>query len=108
MNMNMGNTFTTRRSSSCARCMPGITSGKRSTRRPGIQSISFVLLTRTERPEVVVESRKATVEELRRRGQVVEISDDWSDGRLTAASREGPRPKAATNARGMQGYAAGR
>ncbi|MPZ57762.1 MAG: gamma-glutamyltransferase family protein [Rhizobiales bacterium] len=66
---------------------------------------------REARPGVlVVEGRvpKATVEELRRRGHIVEIGPDWSEGRLTAASREGRRRKAAANARGMQGYAAGR
>jgi gamma-glutamyltranspeptidase/glutathione hydrolase len=66
---------------------------------------------RTSRPGVlVVEGRvpKATVEELRRRGHVVEIGDDWSEGRLTAASRDGRRLRAAANPRGMQGYAAGR
>jgi gamma-glutamyltranspeptidase/glutathione hydrolase len=59
---------------------------------------------------VVVEGRvpKATVEELRRRGHIVEVGGDWSEGRLTAASREGVRRKAAANPRGMQGYAAGR
>lgn len=66
---------------------------------------------RTSRPGVlVVEGRmpKATVEELRRRGHVVEVGDDWSEGRLTAASRDGVRRKAAANPRGMQAYAAGR
>ncbi|BAM91084.1 putative gamma-glutamyltranspeptidase [Bradyrhizobium oligotrophicum S58] len=66
---------------------------------------------RTARPGVlVVENRvpKATVEELRRRGHVVEIGPDWSEGRLTAASRVGRRRRAAANPRGMQGYAAGR
>jgi gamma-glutamyltranspeptidase/glutathione hydrolase len=66
---------------------------------------------RTARPGVVVvEGRvpKATVEELRRRGHIVEVGENWSEGRLTAASREGVRRKAAANPRGMQGYAAGR
>jgi gamma-glutamyltranspeptidase/glutathione hydrolase len=66
---------------------------------------------REARPGVlVVEGRvpKATVEELRRRGHIVEVGPDWSEGRLTAASREGRHRKAAANARGMQGYAAGR
>ncbi|WP_375459227.1 gamma-glutamyltransferase family protein [uncultured Enterovirga sp.] len=66
---------------------------------------------RTSRPGVlVVESRvpDATVAELRRRGHVVEIGDAWSEGRLTAASRDGKRLRAAANPRGMQGYAAGR
>ena len=66
---------------------------------------------RTFRPGVVVlESRvpQATVDELRRRGHVVEIGEPWSEGRLTAASQVGVRRRAAANPRGMQGYAAGR
>ncbi len=66
---------------------------------------------RTARPGVlVVESRvgDATIAELRRRGHIVEVGPEWSEGRLTAASREGVRRKAAANPRGMQGYAAGR
>jgi len=66
---------------------------------------------RTARPGVlVVEGRvpKKTVAELERRGHIVEVGPDWSEGRLTAASREDPRRRAAANARGMQGYAAGR
>jgi gamma-glutamyltranspeptidase/glutathione hydrolase len=58
----------------------------------------------------VVEGRvpKATTDELTRRGHTVEIGPDWSEGRLTAASKVGPRRRAAANPRGMQGYAAGR
>ena len=66
---------------------------------------------RTARPGVlVVEGRvpKETVKELQRRGHEVELNADWSEGRLTAASRLGPRRRAAANPRGMQGYAAGR
>lgn len=66
---------------------------------------------RTARPGVlVVENRvpKATIENLRERGHVVEVGPDWSEGRLTAASRVGSRRRAAANPRGMQGYAAGR
>jgi len=66
---------------------------------------------RTARPGVlVIENRvpEATIEELRRRGHIVEVGPDWSEGRLTAASRVGPRRRAAANPRGMQGYAAGR
>jgi len=51
---------------------------------------------------------KATRDELARRGHVVETGPDWSEGRLTAASRLGRRRRAAANPRGMQGYAAGR
>jgi gamma-glutamyltranspeptidase / glutathione hydrolase len=66
---------------------------------------------REARPGVlVVEGRLTpeTIKELRRRGHNVEVGPDWSEGRLTAASREGKRRKAAANPRGMQGYAAGR
>jgi gamma-glutamyltranspeptidase/glutathione hydrolase len=66
---------------------------------------------RQARPGVlVVEGRVSpkTIAELKRRGHVVEVGPDWSEGRLTAATREGPRRRAAANARGMQGYAAGR
>ena len=50
----------------------------------------------------------ATIAELRRRGHIVEIGPDWSEGRLVAAARDGDRLRAAANPRGMQGYAAGR
>jgi len=66
---------------------------------------------RTSRPGVlVVEGRvpKQTIAELGRRGHLVEVGPDWSEGRLTAASRDGRRRRAAANPRGMQGYAAGR
>ncbi len=66
---------------------------------------------RTARPGVlVVEGRmpKDTVAELKRRGHIVEVGPDWSEGRLTAAARDGRRRRAAANPRGMQGYAAGR
>ena len=60
--------------------------------------------------KVVVEGRfpEATVAELRRRGHEVEVGDDWSEGRLTGAVRDGRLLKAGANPRGMQGYAAGR
>ena len=66
---------------------------------------------RTARPGVLVlEGRvpRETVAELKRRGHIVEVGPDWSEGRLTAASRDGRRRRAAANPRGMQGYAAGR
>jgi gamma-glutamyltranspeptidase/glutathione hydrolase len=66
---------------------------------------------RTARPGVlVVEGRlpQATIAELERRGHIVEVGPDWSEGRLTAAARDGTRRRAAANPRGMQGYAAGR
>jgi gamma-glutamyltranspeptidase/glutathione hydrolase len=66
---------------------------------------------RTARPGVLVAEGRlppATVKDLERRGHKVEVGPDWSEGRLTAASQDGVRRKAAANARGMQGYAAGR
>jgi gamma-glutamyltranspeptidase/glutathione hydrolase len=66
---------------------------------------------REARPGVVlVEGRLPadSIKELRRRGHIIEVEPDWSEGRLTAASRLGPRRRAAANPRGMQGYAAGR
>ncbi|HEX5079577.1 MAG TPA: gamma-glutamyltransferase, partial [Geminicoccaceae bacterium] len=51
---------------------------------------------------------KATVEELARRGHAVELRDDWSLGRVSAAAKDGPLLKAAANPRHMQGYAIGR
>ena len=66
---------------------------------------------RTARPGVLVAENqlpKATVEALRARGHIVEVGPDWSEGRLTAASKAGTRLRAAANPRGMQGYAAGR
>lgn len=66
---------------------------------------------RAARPGVVVVEKQvpeATIAELRRRGHIVEVGMPWSEGRLTAASRDGVRRKAAANPRGMQGYAAGR
>jgi gamma-glutamyltranspeptidase / glutathione hydrolase len=66
---------------------------------------------RAARPGVlVVEGRvpRATVAELTRRDHIVEVGPDWSEGRLTAAARDGVRRRAAANPRGMQGYAAGR
>src|SRR5262249_49437516 len=61
---------------------------------------------RTARPGVlVVENRvgEKTIAELKRRGHIVEVGGAWTEGRLTAASRDGVRRKAAANARGMQG-----
>jgi gamma-glutamyltranspeptidase / glutathione hydrolase len=66
---------------------------------------------RAARPGVLVlEGRivKDVAAELKRRGHIVEVGADWSEGRLTAASREGRKRRAAANPRGMQGYAAGR
>ena len=66
---------------------------------------------RAARPGVLVlEGRlpRETIAEVKRRGHIVEVGPDWSEGRLTAAAREGIRRRAAANPRGMQGYAAGR
>jgi gamma-glutamyltranspeptidase / glutathione hydrolase len=66
---------------------------------------------RTARPGVLVlEGRvsREVVGELEQRGHVVEVGPDWSEGRLTAAARDGRHRRAAANPRGMQGYAAGR
>lgn len=59
---------------------------------------------------LVLEGRvpSQTVVDLRQRGHIVEMGDDWSEGRLVAASRDGRRLRAAANPRGMQAYAAGR
>ncbi|MGA1598378.1 MAG: gamma-glutamyltransferase family protein [bacterium] len=60
--------------------------------------------------KLVLESRFSpeAVEDLRRRGHVVKVEDPWSEGRLCAVSQESGLLKAGANARGMQGYAAGR
>jgi len=66
---------------------------------------------RLARPGVLVlEGRVApeVVKDLRGRGHIVEVGDDWSEGRLTAASRHEGWLRAAANPRGMQAYAAGR
>jgi gamma-glutamyltranspeptidase/glutathione hydrolase len=50
----------------------------------------------------------ATIDELTKRGHDVVVGDDWSEGRLSAASKDGDILRAAANPRGMQGYAIGR
>jgi len=59
--------------------------------------------------KLVIEGRfgAATIDALAERGHRVAVGDDWSEGRLSAASRNGVL-KAAANPRGMQGYAVGR
>ncbi len=59
---------------------------------------------------LVLEGRMpdAAVGALKERGHKVVVGGDWSEGRLTAASQDGPVRKAAANPRGMQGYAVGR
>ncbi|HLK82299.1 MAG TPA: gamma-glutamyltransferase family protein [Xanthobacteraceae bacterium] len=66
---------------------------------------------RTARPGVLVMESRVPAEsrtELTKRGHIIELGPAWSEGRLTAASCDGRRRKAAANPRGMQGYAAGR
>ena len=66
---------------------------------------------RTASPgRMVAEARfpQATLTELRRRGHLLEVGEDWSEGRLSAATQENGMLKAAANPRGMQGYALGR
>jgi gamma-glutamyltranspeptidase/glutathione hydrolase len=46
--------------------------------------------------------------DLRDRGHIVEVTDDWSLGRVSAVGRENGVLKAGANPRGMQGYAVGR
>jgi gamma-glutamyltranspeptidase/glutathione hydrolase len=60
--------------------------------------------------KLVLEGRfpAETVEELKRRGHDVQVGEDWSEGRLSAAVKDGPMLKAGANPRGMQGYAVGR
>ncbi|MND02086.1 hypothetical protein D3C83_213370 [compost metagenome] len=57
-----------------------------------------------------MESRfpRETVDALIDKGHLVELGNDWSLGRLSAASKDGEYLKVAANPRGMQGYAAGR
>jgi gamma-glutamyltranspeptidase/glutathione hydrolase len=57
-----------------------------------------------------VESRvgEQVVAELRRRGHDVDVREPWSLGRVSAVARSGGFLYAGANARGMQGYAAGR
>ena len=67
---------------------------------------------RVARPRhVELEARFApeVIDELRERGHDVDVTDEWSLGRLSAASRDaGGTLRAAANPRGMQGYAVGR
>jgi gamma-glutamyltranspeptidase / glutathione hydrolase len=59
---------------------------------------------------VDIESRAdpAVIAELRRRGHLVNVRPAWSLGRVSAVARRDGLLYAAANARGMQGYAAGR
>jgi gamma-glutamyltranspeptidase/glutathione hydrolase len=57
---------------------------------------------------LAVESRfgEEVIADLRRRGHAVTVTDAWSLGRVSAVKREGGQIVAASNPRGMQGYAA--
>jgi gamma-glutamyltranspeptidase / glutathione hydrolase len=66
---------------------------------------------RQAQPRVVdVESRVGTavIEDLRRRGHLVNVRPAWSLGRVSAVARRDGMLYAAANPRGMQGYAVGR
>jgi len=66
---------------------------------------------REAQPRVLdIESRvdPAVIEELRRRGHLVNVRPAWSLGRVSAVARRNGVLYAAANPRGMQGYAAGR
>jgi gamma-glutamyltranspeptidase/glutathione hydrolase len=66
---------------------------------------------RQAQPRVLdVESRAGAdvIDELRRRGHLVNIRPSWSLGRMSAVARRDGVLYAAANPRGMQGYAAGR
>jgi gamma-glutamyltranspeptidase / glutathione hydrolase len=66
---------------------------------------------RLAQPRVLdVESRvgPAVIEDLRRRGHLVNVRPAWSLGRISAVARRNGILYAAANPRGMQGYAAGR
>jgi gamma-glutamyltranspeptidase/glutathione hydrolase len=66
---------------------------------------------RQAQPRVLdVESRVAApvIEELRRRGHLVNVRPAWSLGRVSAVARRNGVLYAAANPRGMQGYAVGR
>ena len=65
--------------------------------------------------QITMESRfpEETIEALRKAGHEVKVGAEWSEGRLSACSREpglngGLLLRAAANPRGMQGYAVGR
>jgi gamma-glutamyltranspeptidase/glutathione hydrolase len=61
------------------------------------------------RVEIEARAPAATVDELRRRGHDVVVTQDWSLGRLSAVSRAPDGVlRSAANPRGMQGYAVGR
>ena len=64
----------------------------------------------TDIGHLAIEGRfpKETIDELIKKGHKVIIDDNWSLGRMTAASKYKEILKAAANPRFMQGYAIGR
>ena len=65
--------------------------------------------------QIIVESRfsEATIEALRKAGHEVKVGAEWSEGRMSACTRDpglngGLLLRAGANPRGMQGYAVGR
>ena len=60
------------------------------------------------RLDLEARTEAGTVAELRRRGHDVHVQPPWSLGRISAVARRDGLLYAAANARGMQGYAAGR
>jgi len=62
------------------------------------------------RGRVVAEGRfpKETLDGLQKKGHELAVGEDWSEGRLSAASWEDGVIKTGANPRGMQGYAVGR
>ena len=60
--------------------------------------------------KLVLEGRfsPAVLADLIARGHRAEMGEDWSEGRLSAARRDGGQVYAGANPRGMQGYAVGR
>ncbi len=66
---------------------------------------------RDAKPGVMqVEGRlaKETIDELRRRGHIVEVMPEWSLGRMSAVSQRDGIIRAGANPRGQQGYAVAR
>ncbi|MDX6517703.1 MAG: gamma-glutamyltranspeptidase / glutathione hydrolase [Gaiellaceae bacterium] len=64
------------------------------------------MLPRSRSSAMTASSYRASIDS--ERGHAVEVTDDWSLGRVSAAGRERGLLKAAANPRGMQGYAVGR
>ncbi|RJN32586.1 gamma-glutamyltransferase family protein [Nesterenkonia natronophila] len=60
--------------------------------------------------QVMIEDRfpTAVLDELARRGHDLKIGGPWTEGRLSAVSKEGEWLRAGANPRGAQGYAVGR